>query len=38
MKTVTEQLLVAELLLGELSSAHVLPVQLREKFWREDTR
>lgn len=37
-KRVTEWLLVAELLLGKLNSAHALPVQPREKFWREDTR
>lgn len=37
-KRVTKQLLVAELLSGRLSTARVLPVQLREKIWREGTR
>lgn len=31
-KRVTKQLLVDELLLGNLNSAHKPPVQLREKF------
>lgn len=36
-KRVTKQLLVDELLWGKLNSAHKPPVQLREKFWRDDT-
>lgn len=37
-KRVTRHPLMAKLLSGKLSSARVLPVQLREKIWREDTR
>lgn len=37
-KRVTKELLMAELVWGEMNSAHAPPVQLRAKFWREDTR
>lgn len=37
-KRVTKQLLMAGLLLGKLNSAQVLPVQLREKSWKGETR